>query len=66
MRDLDVWYARLDITDLLSRYRSALKRRQVEEVEGASRRRSTKTACVHSRSSPIESMARFGSSAIRR
>ena len=33
MRDLDVWYARLDIAEALSRYRGELDRRHVKNIE---------------------------------
>ena len=50
MKNLDVWYAHLDIETVLQELGSQLKPRQVKRTEKRWRRRAPGTACRRSRS----------------
>ena len=66
MRNLDLWYARLDVDEIAARLARPRRREQSSARARTSRRRRRRTACAPSRSSPRWSTASCGSSATRR
>ena len=67
MRNIDVWYTRLDVAGILERFGAAASGKQMKRFQRERRERATRrTACARSRSCAGRSTASYGSSATLR